>query len=66
MAGMPQVQEHFAAPPWMAGMPQVQEHFAAPPWMAGMQEMQEHFPARQGSRTRRKHRCNFLPRASPC
>jgi len=30
MAGMQQMQEQFAAPPWMADMPKMQEHFSAP------------------------------------
>jgi hypothetical protein len=29
MAGMPKMQEHFSATPWMAGMPKMQEHFSA-------------------------------------
>jgi hypothetical protein len=29
MAGMPEMQEHFPARPWMAGMPKMQEQFSA-------------------------------------
>jgi hypothetical protein len=35
-AGMPEMQEHFPARPWMACMPEMQEHYRLGPWMAGM------------------------------